>query len=118
MSRELGAVLVPQPKEGPAKEARETAPRAGGKGKDAPAPEPDRTKAANGTSAPTAVLEMPLVVSVEPVKQAPSGKPKDVEPARPSESKDAAKVLSDPFSMEQIEAEFARLLGQSRSNRG
>lgn len=119
VSRELGAVLAPRQEEMPSKEpAKETAAPADGKGKEPPVPERDLAKASAGAATPTAVLEKPLLVSVEPAKPASTDKPKGAEPARPSESKDAAKVLSDPFSMEQIEAEFARLLGQSRSNRG
>lgn len=114
VARELETALSKGPaKEPPAQPVLVPA----AKVKDTPAPEL-RMPRPLGVATPTASLEKPIVVSAEPAGTDAVTPAQQVPPVRPSESKDAAKVIADPFSMDQIEQEFARLLGQSRSNRG
>ncbi|HEU4518361.1 MAG TPA: hypothetical protein VFS03_02530, partial [Microvirga sp.] len=85
-------------------------------------PEGRREPAAGGPVAPGPVAPSPVAPSpVAPIRAVPTPPPASKEPpaaASPASPAQPARKIDDPFSVEEIEAEFARLLGRPISGSG
>jgi len=119
-------VLVEEPIGGPMDEVSETGdeldedellvPAARDERQEPPAPEPEHReppRPAPEPQRPAAAQPQPPAPPASPVP-APTASPASAAPAQPQSAPASAPKVTDPFSVEEIEAEFARLLGRSR----